>query len=427
LTRIRIASDDGGVKGAAVAVLLALLTAGLAAGCTGDEGDKVATSSCGRVLYEGEGKPDVLVVSDFPFTGAAAEYTNTRLTLDAIELVLRQRGFRAGGHRVGYQSCNDTVGNEDFDSSLCRRNAHAYAATDDVVGMIGPLSSGCAALQIPILSRRSAGPLVIVSPANTWAGLTRSVPDTRKSGDALYPDEVRNYVRVVPHDRAQGRAAARLAKRLGARRVVLLEQKGMDDAYVAGLAVPFVEAAEELGLDVSRFAWLRRGSYARLARQVAAARPDAVFLAGLTQGNAKRLVEELRDELGSTPLIAPDSFASAVVAAELGRPGEGLYVTEAGIPWDSLPAAGKRFLRAFGRPSVDVEQSYAVEAAQATEILLDAIGRSDGTRASVVEEVFATRVENGILGSLAFDRFGDVVPTPVRIFRIRDRKLVAET
>lgn len=59
--------------------------------------------------------------------------------------------------------------------------------------------------------------------------------------------------------------------------------------------------------------------------------------------------------------------------------------------------------------------------------MLDAVGRSDGTRASVVDELFATNVKNGILGSFSFDRYGDVVPAPVRIYRIRDRKLVAKT
>jgi branched-chain amino acid transport system substrate-binding protein len=415
------------VKRAAFAVVLALLT-GLAAGCTGDEGDRVATSACGRVLYEGEGKPDVIVVSDFPFSGAAAASGNTRLMVEAIEHVFRQRGFRAGDRRVGYQSCNDTVGNEDFDASLCRRNARAYAATEDVVGMIGPFNSGCASEQIPILSRKAAGPLAIVSPANTWAGLTRSVPDERNSGDALYSDDVRNYVRLVAPDPAQGQEAARLAKRLGARRVVLLEQRRVADPYVAGITVPFLEAAEEMGIQVTRFPWRRRGSYSSLARSVATARPDAVFLAGLTQGNAKRLVEDLRDMLGRPiPFIAPDSFASDRVAAELGPAGEGIYATEAGIDWRKLPAAATRFLRALGRPSVDVQQSYALEAAQATEILLDAIGRSDGTRASVVDELFATKVENGLLGSFRFDRFGDVDPRPVRVYRIHDRKLVAET
>ncbi len=82
-------------------------------------------------------------------------------------------------------------------------------------------------------------------------------------------------------------------------------------------------------------------------------------------------------------------------------------------------------MRAFGKANVDPGQG-AAEAAQATEILLDAIGRSDRTRASVIDELFATKVKNGILGSFSFDRFGDIVPAPVGIYRFRDRKIVVE-
>ena len=66
------------------------------------------------------------------------------------------------------------------------------------------------------------------------------------------------------------------------------------------------------------------------------------------------------------------------------------------------------------------------ETAQATEVLLDAIARSDGTRASVVEELFATKVENGILGSFSFDRFGDIDPAPVGVYRYEGGKIVVD-
>jgi ABC-type branched-subunit amino acid transport system substrate-binding protein len=46
-------------------------------------------------------------------------------------------------------------------------------------------------------------------------------------------------------------------------------------------------------------------------------------------------------------------------------------------------------------------------AAEAAEVMLDAIARSDGTRASVTRELMTTRVQNGFLGSFRFDRNGD--------------------
>jgi ABC-type branched-subunit amino acid transport system substrate-binding protein len=102
-----------------------------------------------------------------------------------------------------------------------------------------------------------------------------------------------------------------------------------------------------------------------------------------------------------------------------------MLVTSTSVPSELLPRAGKRFVRAFGHAAGEPAFLGAPEAAQATEVLLDAIARSDGTRASVVEELFATKVENGILGAFSFDRFGDIVPAPIGVYRIEDGKIVA--
>ena len=56
--------------------------------------------------------------------------------------------------------------------------------------------------------------------------------------------------------------------------------------------------------------------------------------------------------------------------------------------------------------------------ARAAEVLLDAIARSDGTRASVTAELFKTKIVNGILGSFSFDRNGDTTSGAVTIYRI---------
>ena len=409
------------VKGAA-AVLFALL-AGLVTACAGGDGDAepIATGSCARLLYEGEGEPDVIVVSDLPLRGFGGE--TGKLMVDAIEFVLRKREFRAGELHVGYQSCNDTVGEEPFDPGLCRRNARAFVDTEAVVGMIGPWNSGCAFEQIPIVSREAAGPLAVISPSNTNPELTRTAVSR-----SLYPEGVRSYTRVVTHDFAQAVAAAQLAERRGARRAVVLHQDLADDFYVRYLYESFVAAAQRMGMPVVSKEWRFQKRYTELAASVATAEPDVVYLAGGTWDNAKALVADLRAELpADVDIVAPDGFAYSGVVEELGPDGEGMLVTVPGIPAELMPPAGKRFARDFGRPAV-IERGHlgAYEAAQAAEVLLDAIARSDGTRASVVEELFATKVENGILGSFSFDRYGDIVPAPVAVYRIEDRELVGE-
>jgi branched-chain amino acid transport system substrate-binding protein len=410
------------IRAAAVMLILAAM---VAAGCGGDgSADAVESSSCGTLLYEGEGEPNRVVVSDFPRSGIGA--ATSQQMIDAIELVFRRRDFRAGDHRVGYQSCNDTVGTEPYDPSTCRRNARAYVETDAVIAVIGPWNSGCAVEQIPIVSRRDAGPLVLVSPTNTFIGLTRTPRGAESLLPTLYPDGVRSYVRVVTHDLAQGVAAAHLAARLGARRVVSLHQD-LADTYVRGLAVPFAAAARDLGLEVRQVQWPTRKSYATLAASVAKSRPDAVYLAGQPYGNAKRLIEDLRAVLGGRLLIiGPDSFAANDVVDGLGPVGEGMRVTVPGIPVDKLPSAGRAILRELGQAEPAIRGPGAPEAAQAAELVLDSIARSDGTRASVVDQLFAARVSDGILGAFSFDRFGDIVPGPVGVYRFENGKIVAD-
>ncbi len=46
-------------------------------------------------------------------------------------------------------------------------------------------------------------------------------------------------------------------------------------------------------------------------------------------------------------------------------------------------------------------------AGQAAEVLLDAIAASDGTRESILEQLFATSVTDGIIGSFTFNENGD--------------------
>jgi branched-chain amino acid transport system substrate-binding protein len=404
-----------------VAALVAVCLGLLAGACAGGEegSEPVAISSCGGLVYDGEGEPDVIVVADNPRRGVHTPATEE--VVDAIEFVLRQRDFRAGELRVGFQSCDYTVGGE-LDAGQCKRNARAFVETGDVVGVIGPYNSGCAELQIPIVSRTAAGPLAMISPSNTDEGLTRGPRALQ-----LYPDGVRSYARVVTHDQAQAVAAAHLASRSGAQRAAVVAQRGFDDPYVAQLTEPFRATARALGIRSKEYDWRLEESYADLAVSIAAGRPDVVYVVGLPEGNAKTLIQDLRAELGQVPIITPDSFAAPDIAEELGPIGDGVLTTVPGIPQSALPPAGQRFLREFGPVIAQPGAQGAPEAAQATEVLLDAIARSDGTRASVVEELFATKVENGILGSFTFDRLGDIDPAPVGVYRYENGKIVVDS
>jgi ABC-type branched-subunit amino acid transport system substrate-binding protein len=77
-----------------------------------------------------------------------------------------------------------------------------------------------------------------------------------------------------------------------------------------------------------------------------------------------------------------------------------------------LPSASQSLLRTLP-PRLRIPWSIA-PTAQATEALLAAIASSDGTRRSVIRQLFLTRLN----GRSRFDRYGDPVTAPVTVFRI---------
>lgn len=382
---------------------------------------ELPASICRNVYYEREGRPDVLVVSSLPLQGEARHWTQPMV--DAIRHVLKQRGFEAGGFTVGYQSCDSSTAQaagEDF--FRCAFTAKAFARNLRVVGTFGAYTSPCSYPQIPIVNQAPDGPLAMISPSNTLDDLTHD--------RALYPSGERNYFRLAIPEGYQGAAQAELARQLGHERLFLLISSGAE--YSARYLASLRRHAKQAGVRIVGTATFDpdAASFARLVRRVVRSRPESVAIVGLLTPETGRMIRELRATLGrDVSLSAPDSFFLPDDLRMLaGEAAEGMYVTNYGVPNDKLPPRGRRFLGSFaaergGDAGPDLAASYG---AQGAEILLDAIARSDGTRASVLHEVRKTDVRNGIIGDIAFDAKGDVVEGPMTIFRFSRGSFVVD-
>jgi ABC-type branched-subunit amino acid transport system substrate-binding protein len=234
----------------------------------------------------------------------------------------------------------------------------------------------------------------------------------------------------VAPESAQGAVAATLAKQMGAERVVALVNRERRSYrwYGPSLGGSFVETARSLGLVTTELEWRYQESYTAIAKRAAAARPQLIFFAGNPLNNAKRLLEDVRRQVGRDVEFAAGDLL-LVAAKELGPVGEGLHASSPTLALESLTPAGRRFLRLVRvSPELAFNSGYSgpAEAATATEVLLDAIARSDGTRASVVEELFETRLKGGTLGSVSFDRRGDIRPARMALFTIRNGVVVVD-
>jgi branched-chain amino acid transport system substrate-binding protein len=353
---------------------------------------------------------------------------------DGIRFALERRGFRAGRHTVGYQSCDDSnpqAGGVDF--YRCFSNAKVYARTPKVVGVIGAYHSFCSAFEIPVLGQAPGGAVAMISPSNTDTVLTRPHASMRPSDlRDLYPTGERNYVRIAASDHAAAIAAVEAARQLHVERVFFLADR--DQPYSAGQSAEMQAAARSAGLEIAGAAEWDSGarSFARLARRIAARRPDGVLIAATPPRHRDALMRDLRAGLGREVVLLAGGDGFVGIDGELRgaarRAATGMYIASWGVPNSKLPPRGRRFLREFakahgGRRGPDLGAAYG---AQAAEILLDAIARSDGTRDSVTREVRRTKIENGILGRISFDRYGDLVAAPLTLYRIASARMVVD-
>src|SRR5581483_7109741 len=144
-----------------------------------------------------------------------------------------------------------------------------------------------------------------------------------------------------------------------------------------------------------------------------------VFLGGLICENGGKLIKDIHAGAPGAKLMAPDGFTP--VSADVqgaGGAANNMFVSVAGLPNSQLKGAGKAFVKAFTKVA-GTPDPYSVYAAQAAEVLVQAIAKSNGTRADVTKQLFKTKITNGILGSFSLNANGDTSSNPVTIYRIK--------
>jgi branched-chain amino acid transport system substrate-binding protein len=368
-------------------------------------------SSCNPVQYKGSGKPDFLIASDLPLIGGSR--TQTIQMNKAIAFVLSQQDWKAGDHKIAFQACNDATAQlAKWDPTKCSANAHAYAGDSSLIGVVGTFNSGCAAIEIPVLNKAPGGGLMMISPANTYGCLTE--PCAGNEPEKYYPSGTRNYARVAPSDPNQGAVDAKFLQGKGVKSVYILNDK---EAYGLGVAKNFSGAAKALGMTVTGFSAYdpKAANFQATFTKIKNTNPDAVFIGGLIDENSGQLINDKVAVLGDNSkvlLMLPDGFTTDAVfqRSEGGTPNaNGAFFSVAGVGIDKYKGAALKFIDGFktqlgGKP-VD---PYAILGAQAAQVLLDAIGRSDGSRSSVIDEVFKTKITDGLIGSFELNKNGDL-------------------
>ncbi len=390
-----------------------------AAGTAAPEGTEapVATAPATGTAPAGGTGTRIVIASSLPRTGSSRGQSDT--LVNAIKQRLEEAKYQACGGKftLEYMDMDDaTAAAGKWDAGQEAANANKAVADPDVVAYIGTFNSGAAKISIPILN---AANLVMVSPANTYPGLTKPGKGDKGEPDVYYPNGKRNYTRVVPADDIQGSAAANWAKSMGVTSVYVLDDA---ELYGKGVADVFNKTAAALGLKVLGQESIdgKAADYRALAAKVLDLKPDLVYFGGITQNNAGQLLKDLRAEGYKGKFMGPDGIQEKAFIDAAGKDvAEGVYSTLGGLPVTELAGAGKAWYQAYKAKYNSEPEAYAVYGYESANVIVAAIEKTCKVdRTAVRDAVFATKDFDGVLGKWSFDANGDTSLTTMSGYQV---------
>jgi len=279
------------------------------------------------------------------------------------------------------------------------------------VAVVGSIYSGLTLAAAPIYNSGSH-PLVQLAPS-------ASSPDLTDAGDYTF--------RLCSSDLAYGAALARWAyQRLGRRRAEVLF---VNDQYGRGVRVTFAAEFTRLGgtvVEVSPFLAERPNVGPYLARMADAKRADVLVLAAnIAEG--ERVLMQVRAAKVGLPLLGGDGF---VGIEDRGSLAEGMFISTGYLPDEDTPA-NRRFIEAYHKryPEAIPPDQGAAATYDAVRLLAKVIKEAGPDRRRIRDVLAAVGQTappyEGVVGTIAFDRNGDVPQLAVQIGVVRNGRLVS--
>jgi branched-chain amino acid transport system substrate-binding protein len=377
----------------------------------------LAFSACGT-QGGGTNKGTIQIWSELPRQGSSKGQTDT--IVNAINFRLSQlTNNQVDGWTIKFTDQDDsTAAAGKWTQERATALATEASTTADLVGYIGTFNSGAAKIVIPVLC--GAG-IAMVSPANTYPGLTKPGKGEAGEPEKYYPGGCQhNYYRVVPADDLQGDAGALWAKKLGVTKTYVIDDT---EIYGKGIADVFEASAKTAGLTVLGHDQAPGTStdFKALAAKIAAAGPDLVYYGGITQNNAGQLWKDLKEAMPSVKLMGPDGIYEEAFLTAAGAAAEGTYLTFGGTTADQYTGDAKKFNDDYVAKYGGALEVYTIYGYEAANVLVKAIetaskaGAKDvkALRKGILDALAATKDFKGVLGTWSFDANGD---TSLKIF-----------
>ncbi|MGE0726077.1 MAG: branched-chain amino acid ABC transporter substrate-binding protein [Alphaproteobacteria bacterium] len=266
----------------------------------------------------------------------------------------------------------------------------------------------CSSSSIPASAVYYEANVLQISPASSAPALT----------DDAARKKWRNVFRTYGRDDAQGVFAGRyLAETFKGRKIAVVHDKS---AYGKGLADETRKAMARGGLKEAMYEGINQGEkdFTALVTKMKRARIDAIYFGGY-HTEAGLIVRQARAQGLKAAMISGDAVVTDEFWKIAGKAGEGTLMTFAPDPRHEPAAAA--IVSRFRMQGYDPE-GYTLYTYAAFQVWADAVAKAGSLRtADVAEALRGARFET-VVGTIRFDRKGDVVNPKYVLYVWKDGK-----
>src|SRR2546423_6735886 len=340
---------------------------------------------------------------------------------NGVELAVAEVNGVVAGHCIEVVNLDDASPQTGkWDGAVEAENANKAVADPLAIVYIGTYNSGAAKVSIPITNRAH---MAQVTPANTYPGLTKKRGAAPGEPEIYRPGGFANYFRPIPADDIQGAVGAKWAKRLGVKKVYILNDQ---ELYGKGIADVFEATAKKIGLPVvanEGIEW-KQPDQKPVLTKIRASGAGLVYMGGVIETGAQVVIRQMKEVglvaprvrfVGPDGLLEEELLKGATCDAALATE---MRVTFAGLPFEKMRGIGAKTYETYKTKFGKEPTAYALYAAEAGRVAIEGIRRAapaiekakDVTekREAVRKAIAATKNFDGINGKWNFDENGDV-------------------
>lgn len=392
--------------------VVAIAAAFAVAGCGGGDGADKSAPTGSLTIY-----------SSMPLRGADA--TEGRDIVNGQKLALAESGGIVNGFRVKFVWLDATDGpGAPWKPGAVASNARRAVQDRSTIAYLGDFASGASAVSAPITN---AAGILQVSPASTYAGLTRADGGDKGEPEKYSPSGKLTFARVIPNDLVQAEALVELLRVRDAGRVHVLHDRSLygsvlarEVARRARAARIVVPAGGPQGVDL-------RGSPGPIAAEVLKTRADAVLLAASSSDRAGPLWTRMNALDPDLDLIGSAALATPEFAGAIGSAARRTFIASPILALSEYPPAAREFARRyeqrFGRSPAGTYALYGYESLKAVLTAIGAARAQGNERAKVIESFFALHDRRSVLGRYGIDGRGDTSLSRYGAYSVRGGQL----